>query len=66
MAAAPICISCNLERELISIRPVKNRHDMLQYECPGCRNVFRLVVERRDTEFDEVIFEEPALQAGAR
>jgi hypothetical protein len=34
MAAAPICMSCNLERTLISIKPANNRHDMLQYECP--------------------------------
>ena len=66
MAAAPICISCNLERELISIRPVKNRHDMLQYECPGCRNVFRLVMERQAAELDEVVFEEPARLSGTR
>jgi len=62
MAAAPICISCNLERELISIRPVKNRHDMHHYECLGCHNVFRLVMERPPVELDELVFEDTVLK----
>ena len=61
--AAPICITCNLERSLISIEPVKNRHDMLQYECPNCRNVFRLVMQRAPLELDDVVFDGSASQA---
>ena len=63
MAAAPICMICNCERTLISIRPAKNRHDMLQYECPNCRNVFRLVMQRAPLELDDVVFDGSASQA---
>jgi hypothetical protein len=63
--AAPICIDCNLERSLISIKPVKNRHEMMQYECPHCRNIFSLVVERAPLDFD-VTFDRPALQANGQ
>jgi hypothetical protein len=63
MAAAPVCMSCNLERTLISIKPANNRHDMLQYECPNCKNVFRLVMQRAPVELDDVVFDGPALQA---
>jgi hypothetical protein len=66
MAAAPICMTCNLERTLISIKPVQNRHDMLQYECPKCRNAFRLVIQRARLEFEDVVLDGPALQAAAR
>jgi hypothetical protein len=64
--AAPICITCNLERSLISIEPVKNRHDMLQYECPRCRNIFSLVTQRMPLELDDLVVHEPALQAASR
>jgi hypothetical protein len=64
MAAAPICITCNAERELISIKPTRNRHDLLQYECPKCRNVFRLVMQRTPVEAeDDLTFDLPPLQA---
>jgi hypothetical protein len=63
MAAAPICMTCNLERTLISIKPAKNGHDMLQCECPNCRNIFRLVMQRAPVELDDVVFDGPALQA---
>ena len=69
MAAVPICTSCNLERMLISIRPGRNRHDIRSYECQSCHDVFRLVVQRSPLESDDgidVVFESPALQAGAR
>jgi hypothetical protein len=66
MAAAPICITCNLERTLVSIRPTRNRHDVRQYECPKCNSVFRLVVQRTPLDFDEGAFDAPALKAGAR
>jgi hypothetical protein len=67
--AAPICMSCNLERTLISIKPGRNRHNVRAYECSGCHDVFRLVVQRERLESDdgvEVVFDSPALQAGAR
>jgi hypothetical protein len=66
MAAAPICITCNLERILIGIKPVKNRHEMRQYECPSCRDVFRLVTERARLELDDLTVEWPELQVAAR
>ena len=62
--AAPICINCNLERTLVSIKPTRNRHDMRQYECPKCRSAFRLVVPRPSLESDDVVFDTPALRAG--
>ena len=69
MAAAPICMSCNLERTLISIKPGRNRHDVRSYECPACHDVFRLVVQREPLESDngiDVVSENSTLQAGAR
>jgi hypothetical protein len=66
MSAAPICITCNLERTLISIKPAKNRHDMLQYECANCGNIFRLVMQREPLAPDDLVFEEPAGQAATR
>jgi transposase-like protein len=65
MAAAPRCVTCNLERTLVSIQPTRNRHDVRQYECPKCRSAFRLVVERASVE-SSVTFDSPALLAGAR
>jgi hypothetical protein len=66
MTAAPICITCNVERTLIGTKPVRNRHDMLQYECPHCRNIFRLVMQRAPLDLDDLVFHEPALQAASR
>ena len=66
MTPAPICMTCNLERTLVDVQPVKNRHDMLHYECPKCRNVFRLVTQRATLETEDLIFEEPSLRAGTR
>jgi len=63
MAAAPICITCNTERTLVSIQPTRNRHDVRQYECPTCRSVFRLVTQRAPLESDDVAFENPPLRA---
>jgi hypothetical protein len=54
---------------LISIRPGRNRHDVRSYECQSCHDVFRLVVQRSPLESDDgidVVFDSPALQAGAR
>jgi hypothetical protein len=67
--AAPICVTCNLERSLISIKPVKNRHEMLQYECASCRDIFCLVTERAPLEPEDLVditFDRPALQAAAQ
>jgi transposase-like protein len=66
MAAAPICTSCNLERKLVTIKPGRNRHDVRSYECPTCRDVFRLVVQREPLQSDELVFDFPVLQAAAR
>ena len=69
MAAAPICMNCNLERMLISIKPGRNRHDVRSYECQRCHDVFRLVVQRSPLKSEDdldVVFDSPALQAGAR
>lgn len=74
MLAAPHCITCNLQRTLISVQPGRNRHDVRSYECPGCKDIFRLVVERVSFESDELVifeadelvFEEPSRKAAAR
>jgi hypothetical protein len=62
--AAPICISCNVERILVSIQPTRNRHDVWQYECPKCRSVFRLVAQRRSLGSDEVVIDGLKLAIG--
>jgi hypothetical protein len=64
MMPAPICISCNLQRTLIDIQPGRNRHDVRSYECAGCKDILRLVVQRAALEANDVIFEEVALKAG--
>lgn len=47
MDTEPKCIACNVDRSLIGVMPVRNRHEMLSYECPNCRSIFRLVVRRK-------------------
>ena len=74
MVTAPHCMTCDLERILVSIQPGRNRHDVRSYECPGCRDTFRLVVERASLEADELVFresdelvfEEPSRKTAAR
>ena len=69
MAGVPTCTSCNLERMLISIKPGRNRHNVRAYECPACHDVFRLVVQRESLvsgDLIDVVFDNPALKAGAR
>ena len=66
MAAAPICMTCDIERTLIGIKPVRNRHDLQQYECPNCRDIFRLVVQRAPFDPDDLVFEEAPRQTGTR
>ncbi|SHK10759.1 hypothetical protein SAMN05444159_2429 [Bradyrhizobium lablabi] len=46
MNVEPNCIACNVTRTLISVLPVKNRHEMRSFECPECGSLFRLVVRR--------------------
>jgi hypothetical protein len=46
MSAEPICIACDVERKLTDVTPVRNRHEMLSYQCPKCQSIFRLVVRR--------------------
>ena len=65
MFAAPICMTCNLERTLISIQPGRNRHDVRSYECSNCRDVFRLVVQREPLDADDMTFDNPALTAAS-
>ena len=73
-AATPICITCNLQRTLISIQPGRNRHDVRSYECPDCKDIFRLVMPRAPLEADELVFreadelvfEEPSRRAATR
>jgi hypothetical protein len=39
------------------------------YECPACHDVFRLVIQREPLVSDDpidVVFDSPALKAGAR
>jgi|HubBroStandDraft_4_1064222.scaffolds.fasta_scaffold2946513_1 hypothetical protein len=50
MYAEPICIACDVERKLTDVTPVRNRHEMLKYECPQCQSIFRLVVRRERRE----------------
>lgn len=74
MAAVPHCVTCKLQRTLISIQPGQNRHDVRSYECPGCKELFRLVVPRAPLESDEFVFlecddfvfEEPSRKTATR
>lgn len=63
MSAEPICIACNVERKLTDITPVRNRHDMLSYECPQCLSIFRLVVRRERRKLPEQISARPVSAA---
>jgi transposase-like protein len=65
MAIVPNCISCNLDRTLVSVQPTRNRHDVHQYECPSCKSAFRLVAQRTQHEADDIVVGFPALQASA-
>jgi hypothetical protein len=56
MAEAPICMTCNLERTLVSIKPGRNRHHVHQYECPACRDIFTLVSRRAPVEGSDAVF----------
>jgi hypothetical protein len=51
---------------LISIKPGRNRHDVRQYECPGCRDIFTLVSQHAPSEPDKTNSDRPALQAAAK
>ena len=47
MITEPVCIVCDKKRQLISVVPIINRHEMRVFECAGCKSKFRLVVERK-------------------
>ena len=66
MVTAPHCMTCDLERILVSIQPGRNRHDVRSYECSDCKDIFRLVVPRAPLEGDELVFEEPSRKAATR
>lgn len=66
MNAEPICIACNVERKLTDVTPVRNRHEMLNYECPKCRSIFRLVVRRERRELPEEISGRPVSAAASQ
>jgi hypothetical protein len=55
MDVEPYCIACNVTRTLISVLPVKNRHEMRSFECPQCRSLFRLVIRREPHPFAEEV-----------
>ncbi|WP_298261875.1 hypothetical protein [Bradyrhizobium sp.] len=56
-------MTSNLERALVSIQPTRNRHDVRQYECPKCRSAFRIVVQRKPLESDDLVFDFPTRHA---
>jgi predicted RNA-binding Zn-ribbon protein involved in translation (DUF1610 family) len=57
MNAESNCIVCDVKRTLTSVTPVKNRHEMLSFECPRCGSVFRLVARReRRLLAEEAVF----------
>ena len=66
MSAEPICIVCNVERTLVSAAPVRNRHEMLNYECPKCQSIFRLVARREPRELAAAVAGRPALAAAGQ
>jgi hypothetical protein len=64
MDMEPNCIACDVARTLISVSPVKNRHEMRSFECPECRSVFRLAVRREPRPIADKMTG-PALAAAA-
>lgn len=66
MTAVPVCMTCNLERTLIDVKRGRNRHDVRQYECDGCKDIFTLVSRRAHAEDDDLVFGFPSLQTCAR
>lgn len=63
MAEAPICMTCNLERTLVSIKPGRNRHHVHQYECRTCQDVFTIVSRHAPVESGHVAFNAALLDA---
>ncbi len=57
MNAEPVCLACDKKRQLITVIPIVNRHEMRVFECSGCKSVFRLVAEREaDLTQDDLAF----------
>ena len=54
MDADPKCIACDVRRDLISITPIVNGHEMQSFECPKCKSVFRLVIQRESNLLPDV------------
>jgi|GraSoi_2013_60cm_1033757.scaffolds.fasta_scaffold82081_1 hypothetical protein len=66
MDVEPDCIACNVKRTLISVSPVKNRHEMRSFECPECSTVFRLVVQRETRPAADEVHDRPLAAAAAQ
>jgi hypothetical protein len=49
---------CKRQRRLISVEAGRNRHDVYSYECPGCGEIFRLVVGRESSGAEDLVLEE--------
>jgi hypothetical protein len=66
MDAELACIACNVKRTLISVMPVRNRHEMLSFECPRCRSILRLVARRKPRLFAEGVLDRPVTVAAGQ
>jgi hypothetical protein len=64
MDAEPNCIACNVKRTLTGVVPVKGRHEMLSFECPKCRSIFRLVVQREPRPLAQGVWPSFTVAAG--
>jgi hypothetical protein len=57
MSTEPVCLACDQKRQLITVIPIVNRHEMRVFECARCKSVFRLVAEREaDVLKDDLAF----------
>ena len=57
MNTEPKCLACGQKRQLITVIPIVNRHEMRVFECARCKSVFRLVAEREtDMLQDDLAF----------
>jgi hypothetical protein len=67
MDAELACIACNVKRTLLSVTPVRNRHEMRSFECPECRTILKLMVARRKPRlFAEGMLDRPVAVAAGR
>ena len=56
MDADPKCMACDVRRDLISITPIVNGHEVQSFECPKCKSVFRLVIQRESNLLPDAVF----------